>query len=132
MFEKVTLNWEGRDYVIPADKVMEAVAIIEEIIGLPELSVALSTGRPPMARIAKAYAALLAYAGVNGITQEAVYAGMFDAGEMKTRIHAAVTGLMQIMIPPDALKALESDTVDNGPPPTPVHKKKSLKRYTRR
>jgi hypothetical protein len=129
MFEKVILSWEGRDYVIPADKVTEAIAIVEEIIGLPELSVALSTGRPPMMRIARAYASMLTYAGANGVNEAGVYAGMFSEGDMKTRIHAAVMGLMQIMIPPGALKdavGAEASTAE------PVSKKKSSKRYTKR
>ena len=102
IFDDVRLSWAGKPYLIPAHRVLGAIARIEEVVTLQELSAYAARGTAPMAIIAKAYAAVLEYAGAS-VTAEEVYAGMFDpaaGGE----VGAAVSGLLGMMIPPKRLQ----------------------------
>jgi len=102
VFAEVKLNWEGREYVIPPDRVLGAIASVEEFITLNELAQKMRKNAPPLATLAKAYAALLRYAGAK-IDDDAVYAGMFVAGGGE--VVTAVAALLGLMIPPSLLGA---------------------------
>jgi hypothetical protein len=106
IFEDIHLAWGEETGTIPSDRVMGAIARIEQHITLPELyDAGASRKMPPLTLLAAAYGSVLRYAGL-AVSDAEVYAGLFD----KTRGEAslvvtAVQGLMEIMIPPDALKA---------------------------
>ncbi len=103
IFEDVKLAWKGADAVIPADRVLKAIVIVEDILTLGELGRCMVSGTLPLARIATAYAALLRYAGVK-VTDEEVYSGMFAKSELQQQAMRAVFALQQLMIPPEHLR----------------------------
>ncbi|HEV7284317.1 MAG TPA: hypothetical protein VGN75_05630 [Kaistia sp.] len=100
VFDDIRLNWQGTDYVIPANKVMGAIARIEDVITLTEIIQMSRQGRVKFAAIASAYAAVLRYAGVQ-ITDEQVYQGLFKDNTAAI-VNAALAGLLQMMLPPDS------------------------------
>jgi hypothetical protein len=102
IFQAVTLNWEGRDYVVPADRVFGAIGVVEDVVTFPELVQGLQLGRPNMSKLARAYGALLRYAGAN-VTDEEIFAGMFVVSELQKNITTAINTLMVLMTPPSAM-----------------------------
>jgi len=101
VFDDIRLNWQGTDYVIPANKVMGAIARIEDIITLTEIYEASQRRSVKFSRVASAYASVLRYAGAK-VTDEEVYLGMFDGQSAITAVQEALTGLLSMMIPPAA------------------------------
>jgi hypothetical protein len=124
-FDSITLTFDHGDgagpksYTIPPDKVFGAIEVIEEVITLKELSSSVArNGNPPLARISRAYASVLRYAGAR-VEDQQVYIGMFSGGEDDIKgVVAAVNGLLALMIPPSAVteaaKRLEEETGKPG------------------
>lgn len=104
IFEPITLTWNGRDYVIPADRVMQAIAKIEDVITLLELRQYGEKGTAPLGKLAMAYAAILRFAGANARDDE-VYGALFSNDESQTRIMDAIDTLLKMMLPPAAFKS---------------------------
>ena len=100
VFDDIRLNWQGTDYVIPANKVMGAIARIEDIITLTEIYEASQRRSVKFSRVASAYAAVLRYAGVQ-VSDEQVYLGLFKDNTAAV-VNAALAGLLQMMLPPDS------------------------------
>ena len=98
IFEEVTLSWKGEDYKIPPDRIMGAIAKIEDVITLKELSDFAIKGDAPMAKMAIAYATVLRYAGAK-VNEAEVYSAMFDVGH-NTNILTCINALLTMMIPP--------------------------------
>lgn len=98
-FEDIKLNWKGEQLVIPSNKVMRAIALIENSVTMHELGAFHQRGTAPMARIAMAYADVINFAGGKA-TAEEVYAGMFSGGDTAGAAQAAIDGLLQLMLPP--------------------------------
>jgi len=104
-FKDITLEWRGRSYVIPANRVFGAIARIEDYIVLADLVTASEQGRMPYAKASQAYAALLAYAGVQGVDPQDVYNDLFgDNREKIKEVALALRMLQLIMIPPAHLQ----------------------------
>lgn len=113
IFEDIVLKWgpkkeDGRqpEYRIAANRVMMAIAVIEEHVTLAELGAAIRTGRAPMAKLAGAYAALLRYAGCD-VTHEQVYAQLFsdtNNGLSSATLSSIVTGLLMMMMPKSVIE----------------------------
>lgn len=101
VFDDIHLNWQGRDYVIPANKVMGAIARIEDVITLTEIYEASQQRSVKFSRVSSAYGAVLRYAGAD-VTDEAIYAGMFAGQSAAAAVRDALTGLLSMMIPPSA------------------------------
>jgi hypothetical protein len=112
-FEDIRLGWDGKSYLIPARKVLGAVARVEEVVTLQELLQYAQRGTAPMGRIAKAFGLVLRYAGAD-VEDEAVYLGMFGDGAaaadggVQQQVLTAVTLLMQMMIPPEVRRKVEA------------------------
>lgn len=106
-FEPITLKWDGRDYVIKADAVMEAVARIEAHVTMEELHAAMNGRGIKRVELSRAFGSVLRYAGAN-VTDEDIYAGMFAHDKGNTVIAATVT-LMAMMVPPSVLAAMPKD-----------------------
>jgi hypothetical protein len=113
IFEKITLGWRDRDYVIPADKVMMAIAVVDEIITYGELCMIAQIGRPPLAKLAQAYGAVLRFAGAK-VSDEEVYEGMFTDGQLLERVAAAVNTLVVMMTPPSAVAGAKAVAAKPG------------------
>lgn len=95
IFQSVTLKWDNKEYVVPANQVMGLIAKIEDVITLAEL---MNKKGAPLARVAMGYGAALRYAGCR-VKDEQVYQGMFS-GDASEAIQTAVSGLLSMMIPP--------------------------------
>lgn len=98
IFQPVTLKWDDKEYVVPANQVMGLIAQIEDVITLAEL---MNKKGAPLARVSMGYGAALRYAGAK-VKDEDVYKGMFSENASAT-IQAAVAGLLSMMIPPQEL-----------------------------
>lgn len=103
-FAPITLGWDGVEYVIPANRVLMAIATVESTITLQELAAGARTGNVPLAKLATAYAGVLRYAGANAekVTPESVYAGMFGSAIKQEAVALATIGLINMMIPKQA------------------------------
>ena len=99
VFDDITLGWHDKTYVIPADRVLGAVARIEQHITLHEILAYSERGTAPMAVLAQAYASVLRYAGAE-ITDNEVYAGMFTDGDTTQIVSQLLNGLLGMMLPP--------------------------------
>ncbi len=100
LFDDVTLSYEDKEYIIPSNKVMQLIEVIEDCISITILC----DPKVPRAKLAKAYAAAINFAG-GKTTQEEVYASFFTNGVVA--VQYAVAGLAMLMVPPDHLR-------DNG------------------
>lgn len=108
IFNEIRLSWDGREFVIPAERVMGAIAEVEEVATFPDLVIMTRGGRPNVSKVARAYAALLRYAGA-ALSDEEVYAGMFRAGETHTQVLTALNALVMLMMPPTAIAEATSE-----------------------
>ena len=131
IFEDVKLGWNGAQYVIPAHRVLGAVAAIEEHLTAAELVIAMQRGKPPFGKLSQAYAALLSYAGCQGVSAEDLYAGMFDK-DVSVRVLAAVNALYLLMMPPAAVAGLTRDANRGKPQAASKPSKRSTKRRSAR
>lgn len=94
VFEDVEIRWGDKDYKVPSHRVMGMIEKIEDHVTFGDLN----TNKPPLGKIAAAFAEALRYAGAN-VSSEEVYSGMFE-GATTGQILMAITGLQMIMIPP--------------------------------
>lgn len=117
VFEDITVEWRGRDYVIPGDQVLGAIARVEDVITFREIHDYTQARQTlPMAKIAMAFGAILRYAGAS-VNDDEVYEALFDgsnAGQVATN---SVTTLMTMMLPP---KSRQNGAASGNPqPPAP-------------
>lgn len=101
LFQQIELKWRDRNYVIPASRVLRAVARVEDVVTVQQLLV---PDQVPMAKVAMAYGSLLRYAGAR-VEDEEVYQTLFGGAQSNALV--AVTTLLQLMLPPQVRKALE-------------------------
>ena len=108
-FQQVTLGWDGKDYTIEPKRVMGAIALVEEVVTLQELSnYSLRREAPKLSKLAKAYSSLLKYAGCEDALTEEVYAFLFErdgSGQIQTT--QVIYGLLSLMVPPTHLQEKE-------------------------
>lgn len=105
-FADFAVEWAGAPYTIPARKIMRAIAVVEDIVTLGELSTMVRDDRLKLSKVAAAYGALLRFAGAS-VDDEQVYAGLFSGGAQTTAM-ASINGLLGLMIPPSALAEAEA------------------------
>lgn len=111
VFEDIRLAWDGQPVVIPANRVLGAIARVEDVITFGELAEAARSNRYSVARLSRAFGAVLRYAGVE-VGDDEVYAGVFSG---KTHnVAASISVLLQMMIPPASLTRGKSE--GNAPP----------------
>lgn len=133
-FQDVIIGWQGKDYTIPRNRVMRAIAIIEEHFTLQQLSEFSDPSKMRFTRLSFCAAEVLAYAGVPGTTDELaeqVYEAMIggDADVMET-----IQELLLIAVPQDKLKEAEAKVASGKSPGksrSATRKRKSSPRSTR-
>jgi hypothetical protein len=113
-FDAVTLAWAGSEYVIPSNRVMGAIARIEDVVTLEELGRYGERGTMPIAKLAMAYGAVLRYAGAR-VEDEDVFTGMFSDGQKQSDIVTAMMSLLGMMLPPHALQSGDDPPAANPP-----------------
>lgn len=113
VFEPIHMEWNGEKFTIPANRVLGAIARIEEHVTLNELRTdAGGRGTVRMVVLSRAYASVLRYAGA-AVADEEVYESIFE----KTggaRMLEAIQGLMMLMIPPSKLRSPEAGKTTKG------------------
>jgi hypothetical protein len=102
IFNDVGLGWDGADYTIPPNRVLGAIAEIEQVITLSEIAAYHQRGTAPMAKLAQAFGTALRYAGAK-VDDDEVYAGMIRGGDSQSVAIASVTTLLQMMLPPASI-----------------------------
>lgn len=103
-FDDVTLHWLGVAYTIPANKMMGAIARIEDHVTMPELQRFGDRGTVPMVRLSSAFASVLTYVGARDVTAETVYSAMFGqtGGDAQMEVAQAIQVLLGMMVPRSA------------------------------
>lgn len=115
VFDEVKIKWGGKDYTVPSNRVMGLIERIEDHISFADLS----GNRPRLGKIAAAWAEALRYAGAQ-VSAEEVYGDMFKSAT-SGQINTAISGLLLIMIPPDAIqKKTDNRTVKEQTPLNPA------------
>lgn len=133
----ITLSWNGASRTVPIN--MPLRVVVEEIMTLQDLSRALHTNNVPLTKVAMAYGAALRFAGMNDVTDEDVYVGIFPKGpgnvEQDVRTVETINTLLTIMIPERMRPAASSPVPgsqghptsakpSNPPKPKPRRKKR--------
>lgn len=121
LFKEVGLSWGGEEYIVPPEKVMGLIEVVEDVITLEELGG--SSGGLKRSAIAKAYANALRYAGCKNVTQQDIYGHLFNP-ETAMDIQPLVTSLLMMMIPPEHLQDKKSVDGEGGKKPQPKARKK--------
>lgn len=98
IFDPIEMRWIGKEVTIPANRVLKAIAAVEEILPLDQVVKMANTGHVHIAKCSMAYGAVLRYAGVE-VTDEEVYSRFVgvpaDAPEMVRTLQA----LLMMMLP---------------------------------
>lgn len=116
IFEEVRLAWKGEERVIPPERVLRAIAKAESVVTLQELAEFGLRDALPLARISEAYGVLLRYAGFK-VTDDDVYAALFDDGQAQGQALALISTLQQLMVPPKTMqKIMERAGKPSGKP----------------
>lgn len=97
IFDDVELEWEGVSKKIAATRVLGAIAVVEEVVTLAELSEQSRRKKVKLSDISRAYGAVLRYAGFE-VSNEDVYASLFEEDSAKTA-QRAVHALLMMMVP---------------------------------
>lgn len=124
-FDDVVFDWHGKEYRIPANRMLGAIARVEDVITMGQLGQHTQRGTPPVSKVAQAYGAVLRYAGVR-VTDDEVYCGMFANGDLNNAVTDAVNSLFHIMMPPAArarmaaLEHIEPEEVEAAPANPPA------------
>lgn len=103
MFQPVDFIWHDKVYTIAPNRILGAIATIEEHFTFQDLAEAMKTKKFLLTKLSRAYGDVLRYAGAT-VTDDEVYVGMFD-GNMHANIQIAVNTLLTMMIPPSILMA---------------------------
>lgn len=106
MFDDFTINWNGKTALIPGNRLLMAIARVEEVITLGEIMRYQVVSTVPLARISQAYGTLLRYANIE-CTDEDVYESMFG-DEPRKAIIGAISGLLVLMVPPSRRVATQT------------------------
>ena len=121
MFEDIEFRWKGTSYTLRADKVLRAIASIEEVITLHELSTYQNRGTIPAGKISMAYGTLLRMAGAR-VKDEEVYSSIIQDASSDQMLETTML-LMRMMLPPDSLTngaegegKATADSSTSGPP----------------
>ena len=109
-FQPIDLVWNGKTYTIPANRMLGAIARIEEHLTLSELADQQGGGksvrvRVPLVKLSMAFAAVLEYAGAKGVDAEEVYCSIFEGGDTAGVAQTSVMALLQMMAPPESIVA---------------------------
>jgi hypothetical protein len=111
IFQPIVFGWCGQDYTVPADRALGLVAEIEEVVTLFEI--ATMQVKPNTSKLARAFGAALRYAGAK-VSDDEVYQGLFQPGQMFEEVQKLMVVLMAIMMPPNPVSGASAGA---GPKP---------------
>lgn len=99
MFAPIEIKWNGESFSVPSNRVMMAIATVEEVVTMFELIEWRIKGRPSLSRMSMAYGALLRFAGCQ-ITDEEVFSACFEKmSEGDGDVMLTLYALLNYMIP---------------------------------
>jgi hypothetical protein len=120
-FEDVTLSWAGRDYVIPANRQMRLIAMVEDALssgtGRQAIGILMQAEGPSYSRLAGAFGTALRYAGAP-VSDDEIYLAIMqdfadgDHAESTRKIQAAVLSLLTLIAPPIAAEMTKTAARD--------------------
>lgn len=128
-FDEVRLKWNDTEYIIMPNRMMSAIARIEDHVTFGDLQQAHQRGTGmPLAKLSAAFASVLRFAGApfKEVTAENVYLAMFDGGDNASNVESAIQILMGMMVPNTA--KMKDETQGNSQADAT---KKSSKKPTR-
>jgi len=132
IFQPIKLSWHDRDFTIPAERVLGAIAVVEDVATFPDIARMINRGEPNFSKVARAYGALLRYAGASVLDDE-VYAGLFNPETMQAQVLTALNLLAVMMTPPSAILSLGGGAASEGNVSrAPKARSKSSKRSSKR
>jgi hypothetical protein len=103
IFNPIKMAWHGKDITVPANQVLGAIAVVEEVIPMDQVAaIVFNRTRINVAKISQAYGALLRYAGQE-VSDEDVFIAMFDSSEKLEQAREAMKALALIVMPPAML-----------------------------
>lgn len=126
-FRDQVFNWKGADYPVPADRVLEAIDVVESVVTLSSL-IEMRRSGPKNGVLSRAFSEVLNFASAINpkaklatVTAAEVYEGMFGSEETRESTTAALTLLVMMMIPPSALeKSSKSEAAPANPGNAPA------------
>ena len=118
IFQEFAITWNDKEYIVPPEKVMGLVEVVEDIITIEELN---NKGGIKRAKVSRAFATALQYSGCSSVTQEDVYNKFFSA-ESKIEMGMIISSILVLMIPPEHLQQ------KTQPKKKPVQRKKAVRK----
>ena len=104
VFNDINLSWKGKEYKIAGDdKIMVLICQIEDVLTIDELSSYMTTQKVKLGKLSQAFAVVLNYA-VCKVTSSEVYENIFTNDNVKESVAQALTTLMLLVMPKDALE----------------------------
>lgn len=120
----VTLGYNGKDYEVAPDRVWGLIEAVEDVITFLELAPCFESGRYPAARLFRAYASALNYAGCKVTPDQVRQASDYR----KMGEYAGALGMVLMMAQPGAGLDLGEPTSN---PEEPKKKPRSAKRASK-
>lgn len=132
IFNDIPIGWHDEEFIIPANRVLKAIAAIEENITLHEIFTYSERGAmPPLSKMAMAYGAVLRMAGAR-VSDEEAYEFMFSGNEQHSAAMDALNGLLSLMMPASKVAEFRDKGKDNKPGNSRRAGAKSSKRSIKR
>lgn len=100
IFDPIDLVWQGQTYTIQPDRVLGAIARIEEVMTLKEIHESYTQrGSIALSKVAQAYGAVLRWAGAQASNDE-VYSSLFDGSSDGAAVQQMLQALLLMLTPP--------------------------------
>jgi hypothetical protein len=99
IWQPFTIQYDGREIVIPADKITQAIAVVEDVVTFDELNRMWSSSSYKRTKLRDAFIALLRFAG-DKADADALYKAMYTKGEALASVVGTCQMLMLLMLPP--------------------------------
>jgi hypothetical protein len=110
VFEDFKFKFKGKEHSIPSDRIMAAIARVEQHVTLGELyEMYGSLGKVKLTAIAGAYSQLLQMAGTP-VSPDVIYQELFPGADAsrsspgESEILGAIIGLISLMMPPETAR----------------------------
>lgn len=124
---EITLVFNDQEYRVSDAQSWGLIEAVESVVSIFELLPAVQSGQPPMAKVCRAYAAALSYAGAGNVTPEQVRAGV-DMAKMIT-MAGELAAILMLAFPEQEIKnaaaTAEGDPVGDDAKKKPVASKKA-------
>ena len=97
-FDPIQLRWQDRDFTIPANRVMMAIAIVEDVLPLHRIASMAASGDINLTRVSMAYGAVLRFAG-GEVTDEEIFKSLISSPDQSMIAASSLQTLLMMMVP---------------------------------